>query len=239
MARKQKTTTKTDNITSEITAEIKFKKFEFTQRQKDFIEIALDNKTKVMFVSGPAGTSKTLLSVYCGLLLLQKHKQMDMLYVRTAVESSEAKLGFLPGELDAKIEPYMMPLRDKIEELIHIDSAKQLESLGRIQAMPINFLRGANFIDKFIIADESQNMTAKELQTLMTRIGKHSKLFICGDPLQSDINGKSGFRPVFDLFDCAESFGAGIRTFEFTKEDIMRSEIVKHIVEKFDEYYGK
>ena len=96
--------------------------------------------------------------------------------------------------------------------------------------MPINFLRGANWINKIIIADESQNFTFKELVTLITRIGENSKLIICGDMMQSDINGKTGFYDMIKLFDSEQSRGKGIYCFCFTEDDILRSEILKYIV---------
>jgi len=109
-----------------------------------------------------------------------------------------------------------------------------LEQKKIINALPVNYLRGANWIDRIIIADESQNFTFKELTTLITRIGRNTKLFICGDPMQSDINGKSGFDRMSDIFNNQESADNGIHCFDFTKEDILRSEILKFIVEKIE-----
>ena len=105
---------------------------------------------------------------------------------------------------------------------------------GRISAMPINYLRGSSWKDKVVVADEAQNFTYKELTTLITRIGENCKLFICGDFMQSDINGKSGFAPMFDLFNCEDSMNHGIHAFKFGKEDILRSEILKFIISKLD-----
>ena len=103
-----------------------------------------------------------------------------------------------------------------------------------IQCAPINYLRGASWDNKLIIADESQNFTRKELVTLITRIGNNSKYFICGDPMQSDINGKTGFEPLMGLFDDNECKDKGIYTFRFGEEDILRSEILKFIVNKLE-----
>jgi phosphate starvation-inducible PhoH-like protein len=104
----------------------------------------------------------------------------------------------------------------------------------RVDALPINFLRGANWIDKIVVADEAQNFTFKELTTLVTRLGKNSKLFICGDFMQSDINGKSGFGPMYDLFNDEDSKLKGIHCFRFTKDDIMRDELLKFIIGKLE-----
>ena len=159
---------------------------------------------------------------------------MDLLYVRTAIESADKGLGALPGTLEDKFNPYMAPLEDKLDELLPPTTpiAEELIQSGRIQAMPINFLRGANWINKIIIADESQNFTFKELVTLITRIGENSKLIICGDMMQSDINGKTGFYDMIKLFDCEESRDRGIHCFRFTEDDILRSKILKYIVQK-------
>ena len=191
-------------------------------------------KILIMFVEGPAGSTKTYAAVFAALRELQKNDDMDLLYVRTAIESADKGLGALPGTLEDKFNPYMAPLEDKLDELLPPTTpiAEELIQSGRIQAMPINFLRGANWINKIIIADESQNFTFKELVTLITRIGENSKLIICGDMMQSDINGKTGFYDMIKLFDCEESRDRGIHCFRFTEDDILRSKILKYIVQK-------
>ena len=116
---------------------------------------------------------------------------------------------------------------------------KELIDSGRIQAMPINFLRGASWKDKVVVADEAQNFTFKELTTLITRLGHNSKLFICGDFMQSDINGKSGYADMFNLFKDQESQDNGIHCFSFNKNDILRSELQKYIIGKLEDNYKK
>ena len=211
-----------------------FKQFDLTDKQKDFLKKAFDPETRIMLISGPAGCSKTFMSVYSALRLFKENNDYDIFYVRTIVESGEKNLGHLPGDIDEKFNPFMMPLNDKMEEILTIDQIKMLTGENIISAAPINYLRGANWANKLIIADESQNFTLKELVTLVTRIGKNTKMFICGDPLQSDINGKTGFRTMYDTFDDEESAKQGIHCFEFTKEDIVRSEILKFIVNKIE-----
>ena len=128
----------------------------------------------------------------------------------------------------------MAPLSDKLCELLPdtTTSRRELMEQGRIRAMPVNFLRGANWIDKVVVADEAQNFSYKELVTLITRTGKGSKLFICGDFMQSDINGRTGFKTISDLFDDASSRKEGIHCFSFGIEDIKRSKILKYIISK-------
>jgi phosphate starvation-inducible PhoH-like protein len=189
-----------------------------------------------MFIAGPAGSTKTYMAVYSALRLLSAFDELDLMYVRTVIESAEKGLGALPGDIDEKFNPYMAPLEDKLFEMLPKNNTTKRELLenGRVSAMPINYLRGSSWKNKVVIADEAQNFTYKELTTLITRIGDNCKLFICGDFMQSDINGKSGFAPMFDLFNDEESEEKGIYSFKFGKEDILRSSILKYIISKLD-----
>jgi len=205
-----------------------------TSKQKKFLDIATNHGTKVMLIAGPAGSSKTYMTVYSALRLLCTNRDCDLLYIRTIIESADKGLGALPGDLNEKFNPYTAPLEDKLSEILpkNDTTKKELLENGRIDAMPINFLRGVNWEDKIVIMDEAQNATIKELTTLITRIGRNTRLYICGDFMQSDINGKSGFGKMFDLFDDEESVRKGIHCFEFSEEDIVRSEILKYIIYK-------
>ena len=220
---------------------IKIQGKRLTEKQKLFLELSTEETTKIMFVSGPAGSTKTYMAVMSALRCLQKDNSLDLLYVRTAIESADKGLGALPGTIEEKFNPYMAPLEDKLEELLPSNSTikRDLNSSGRVQAMPINFLRGANWTNKIVVADESQNFTFKELVTMITRLGENSKLFICGDSMQSDINGKSGFTPMVNIFNDEESKSKGIHTFWFTEEDIQRSEILKYIIYKLKDHHKK
>jgi len=201
-------------------------------KQQEFLDMALDKDTKIMFVSGPAGTAKTYMAIYSALTLLNQRRVSDLIYIRSAVESSEAKLGFLPGEADDKMAPYLAPLIDKLTELLPKGDVDILKKEERISSIPVGFLRGLNWNAKVIISDEAQNMTFKELFTLITRIGEFSKVFILGDSSQSDINGKSGFLKMISYFDDDESKAAGIQVFKFTDDDIVRSGLVQFIIKK-------
>ena len=211
---------------------IKINERELTPKQTELLQILEDKNTKMVFISGPAGTSKTFTSILAGLKLINQKKVSEIIYVRSAVESSDSKLGFLPGEMDEKMSPYIQPLVDKLEELLPKCDVEKLKKEERIHGFPINFLRGLNWNAKVIVADEAQNMTKKELVTLITRVGEFSKLFICGDPDQSDINGKSGFTSIMNIFEDEESKQNGIHIFKFDEEDIVRSGLVKFILKK-------
>ncbi len=204
----------------------------FTDKQKEFIEIALDDKTNLMFVDGPAGSAKTYSSIYCAIELLSSQLASEIVYVRSAVESADSKLGFLPGAQDDKMAPYLEPFKDKLEELLSPVDIRYLQDEERIYGIPVGFCRGASWEDKVIIVDEAQNLSQKELITLMTRIGEKSKMFICGDAMQSDIGNKTGFLPIMKLFSDQHSKSKGIFSFQFTEDDIVRSELVKFIIRR-------
>lgn len=205
---------------------------ELTEKQKVFVDLALSKESKLIFVSGPAGTAKTYLCVYAALCLINMKKVSDLIYVRSAVESADSKLGFLPGEVNDKMAPYVGPMIEKLEELLPKNQIDILSKENRISGMPVGFLRGKSWNAKVIIGDEAQNMTLKELLTLITRIGEFSKVFIMGDPDQSDINGKSGFKKMTNVFDDEESKQNGIHVFNFEEDDIVRSSLVRFIAKK-------
>ena len=238
MARKRKHTEivdqdEIDKIASSIhKTNIKLKKVNLTDKQLALLKIIFDKESSIIFISGPAGTSKTYVAIYGALQLYNMNNERGITYVRTIAESGEKSLGALPGEMAEKINPYMMPMNEKLDELLIAGQASMVKEKEIIKGMPVNYLRGASWINEIVIADESQNFTFKELTTLMTRLGRGSKLIICGDPMQSDINGKSGFADMYSLFNDNESKEQGIYTFHFGPEDIKRSEILKYVINK-------
>lgn len=207
---------------------------DLTDKQKSIIDTILDKNTKIVFLSGPAGTAKTYLSVLSALRVLNSHMVSDIIYVRSVIESASRSLGYLPGASEDKMEPYIRPLLDKLEELLPKDQTASLLKEKRLEGTPVNYLRGASYNAKFIIADEAQNFDRKELITIMTRLGMFSKLIIAGDPDQSDINGKSGFRAMYDLFNDEASVKQGIVCISLTKADIVRSAILRYIIERLE-----
>jgi phosphate starvation-inducible PhoH-like protein len=215
---------------------IKLKKISLTDKQKQLLKIIFDNDSKIIFISGPAGTSKTYVAIYGALQLYNMNNERGITYVRTIAESGEKSLGALPGEMAEKINPYMMPMNEKLDELLIPGQASIVKDKEIVKGMPINYLRGASWRDEIVIADESQNFTFKELTTLMTRLGRGSKLIICGDPMQSDINGKSGFADMYSVFNDEDSREKGIHTFHFGAEDIQRSEILKYVITKIQNH---
>jgi phosphate starvation-inducible PhoH-like protein len=221
-----------------IKRQIRINQFPWTEKQKDFFRIALHPSTKVMFVSGPAGTSKTLLATYCALQLLNLKSIEEIMYLRSAVESSDKSLGYLPGNADEKLKFFNLPFLDKLLELLTPGCAERLEQEHRVSMFPVNFARGMNWKAKCVILDEAQNSTEKEIMTVLTRLGEGSRAFILADPMQTDLKGHEkigGYENLAGIFSDEDSLQHGIYHFTFSEEDIMRSELVKFLIKKLNE----
>lgn len=212
------------------------KRDDLTEKQKELIQLILDKETKVVFIQGPAGTSKTFCAIQAGLELLNDRKVSNIVYVRTIIESASKSMGALPGEAYNKMEPFLLPLLEKMDEFLFEADKQKLIKEEIIKGIPVNFLRGSSMNAQYIICDEAQNFTFKELTTAITRLGRFSKIIIVADPDQSDINGKSGFLPMFDLFNDETSRNNGIHCFSFTKEDVVRSGILRYICERIESH---
>jgi phosphate starvation-inducible PhoH-like protein len=219
-----------------VTYEFNIRQLPWTDKQKQLLEILLNKQTKCVFIEGPAGTSKTSTAVYGALQLLKMKKASDIIFVRSAVESADSKIGYLPGTIDEKFEAYMAPFVEKMEEFLDNNIIKRLHTDKRVSAMPVNYIRGLHWPAKVIIVDECQNITFRELVTTITRLGEFSKIIFLGDPAQSDLpHGKSGgFSKMCKLFTGPDSEEHGIHHFKFTKDDIVRSEFVKFVVSKLE-----
>jgi phosphate starvation-inducible PhoH-like protein len=223
----------TEKKKKNVTFELKIKELPWTEKQKKFIRLALEKETKIILVKGVAGTSKTLLSVYCSLLKMRDKKISEIYYSRVPVESSVHGIGYIKGDVGEKMHPYIQPMQDKLDELLGANDVRVLMEQQRIHGIPLGYLRGLNISNSSFIMDEAQNCRIEDFLLVMTRMAKFSTLFICGDVQQSDIK-KSGFDRVFEIFDTDEAKKMGIHTFEFGKEDILRSEILSYIIEKFE-----
>lgn len=206
----------------------------WTPKQQQFLELALNKDTRIVFISGPAGTSKTVLAVFAALELINQKRVSDIIYIRSAVESSDSKLGYLPGEVEDKMAYYGIPFMDKLTELLGKEDIQKLKKDTRIDIQPVNYIRGQSWNARVAIVDEAQNMTQKELFTILTRIGRFSKCFVLADDMQSDINGKSGgFNRCIKYFADPVGNEKGIWLFEFTDEDIMRDDLIKFLVQRY------
>jgi predicted ribonuclease YlaK len=216
--------------------DFKFRKrdYKFTDKQKRLIDQILDPEIKIVFIDGVAGTSKSLVSVYCGLTMLKEKKTNKMLYMRSVVESAQKGLGFLKGSLEEKMEVWRHVLDSKCEELIEPTDMHKVMNSGKLEALPINYIRGASWKNMFVILDECQNLDYDAFKLVLSRIGEDTKLIICGDSDQSDIRD-SGFSKIYQMFDNDAAKNMGIISFSFEESDIVRSELCKFIVQTFRE----
>lgn len=214
--------------------DLAIRELQWSEKQRAFIRLATAKDTRIMLVSGPAGSSKTLLSVYCSLVLLNTKRVSELIYVRSPVESSDSKIGFLPGDADEKLKYYNLPFVDKLEELLPRSQANQLWLEKRVKMYPLSFVRGMSWSCTSIILDETQNCTPKEIVTMLTRLGEFSRCFVLADPDQSDLGpGKEGgFSRLQAAFSDEQSRENGIHSFHFDEEDIKRSALVKFIVKR-------
>ena len=213
----------------------KERRFKFTDKQQEVLACLLDPNTKVVFLSGPSGTSKTFMAVYAALNALDKDYSKDILYIRTVQESGSKGLGYLPGDADSKFGPFQIPLEEKCEEIIDESSMKSLFTDGKLQAIPINFIRGQSWRNRIAIFDETQNATHKEITAAITRLGEGSKIIFCGDNAQIDMSvDKSGFAEFIKTFSDEESRNNGIFHFKFGPEDIVRAELLKFIIPRIE-----
>ena len=207
---------------------------ELTPKQHEFFKIMSDPKTKIVFVSGPAGSSKSFLSVFTALSLWSDGDCSDILYLRTAVESAERSLGYLKGGEDEKFSPYLAPLEEKVDEMLHAPDKQRLKRNNALVGSPVNFIRGQDWKQRVVVADEMQNATMKELITVLTRMNKGTKLFICGDAFQSDIKN-TGFSQLCKLFDSELAKENGVYHLAFDKEDIQRDEVISFVLDQIEQ----
>jgi phosphate starvation-inducible PhoH-like protein len=188
------------------------------------------NTHDINFSIGPAGTGKTYLAVACAVNALKKDEAHRIILVRPAVEAGE-RLGFLPGDLAQKVDPYLRPLYDSLYEMLGFEQVNQLLSKNTIEIAPLAYMRGRTLNDAFIILDEGQNTTPKQMKMFLTRIGFNSKAVITGDITQIDLerNKTSGLLQVMKILKNIE----GISFTTFQPIDIVRHPLVQKIVEAY------
>jgi phosphate starvation-inducible PhoH-like protein len=202
-----------------------------TANQKLYVD-AIEEST-ITFGIGPAGTGKTYLAMAKAVAALQAKQVNRIILSRPAVEAGE-KLGFLPGTLSEKIDPYLRPLFDALHDMIDGDSIPRLIQSGIIEVAPLAFMRGRTLNDAFIILDEAQNTTPEQMKMFLTRLGFGSKMVITGDVTQNDLpNGqRSGLQIIRNILEGV----ADISFMELTAEDVVRHRLIGDIVKAYDAY---
>lgn len=199
--------------------------------QKRYME-AIDKNT-VVFAIGPAGTGKTYLAVAKAVVALKNKVVSRIILTRPAVEAGE-KLGFLPGDLQSKVDPYLRPLYDALYEFMGPDAYHKMVENGTIEVAPLAYMRGRTLSDSFIILDEAQNCSMEQLKMFLTRFGEGSKVVVTGDVTQIDLpeERKSGLKRISEILSSVE----GIAVVELSNKDVVRHKLVKDIVKAFEKY---
>jgi phosphate starvation-inducible PhoH-like protein len=213
-----------------------YQPFEWTEKQKELIDVMVDYHTNAVFVEGPAGTGKSVCAMYSALELLTHNKIEKIVYIRSVVESSQAHLGYLPGDKSAKVSEWFQTAFEACSNFVTQQELESLEKEGRIEFAPISFLRGRNFKNCVIIVEECQNISYKEHLTILTRCADNCRIFLMGDSYQTDIKEKDQFKKVYEKLMGEDSVEHNIHVRFFSAEDIKRSELVKFLVEKLDIY---
>ena len=202
--------------------------------QKKYIDAI--RKSSIVFAVGPAGTGKTYLAVAMAVASLMKGEVNRIILVRPAVEAGE-KLGFLPGDIAEKVNPYLRPLYDALYDMLSFDKVMKYFQKGIIEIAPLAFMRGRTLNDAFIILDEAQNTTTEQMKMFLTRLGQNSKAVITGDITQIDLPDpkKSGLVEALKILQGIE----GISFIYFTKNDVIRHPVVQKIIEAYEKHASK
>lgn len=202
--------------------------------QKKYVQ-AIKNNSVVISI-GPAGTGKTYLAVALAVAAYKSKQVEKIILTRPAVEAGE-KLGFLPGDLQNKVDPYLRPLYDALSDMLGFENYQKLIERQIIEVAPLAYMRGRTLNSSFIILDEAQNTTGEQMKMFLTRLGENSKMVINGDITQTDLpeGKKSGLKQASNILKNIE----GISIINLTYRDVVRHELVMNIIKAYDNYYKK
>ncbi|MBQ6065306.1 MAG: PhoH family protein [Clostridia bacterium] len=200
-----------------------------TLGQKKYVDLI--NRNTIVFGVGPAGTGKTYLAVAMAVKAFRAKEVNRIILTRPAVEAGE-KLGFLPGDLQQKVDPYLRPLYDALFEMLGADNFQKYQEKGSIEVAPLAYMRGRTLDDSFIILDEAQNTTPEQMKMFLTRLGFNSKIVVTGDITQIDLpdGKKSGLKEAIRILKNIED----IETVRFTEKDVVRHRLVQDIIRAYE-----
>ena len=205
-------------------------KVQLRQSQNKYVNTILENE--ITFCQGPAGTSKTFTACYVALKMLEEKKIKEIILCKPIQEAGE-KLGFLPGDKEEKVDPYMKSYKSNIEKIIGVEATKTLFDKKIIRFEPLAYMRGDTFDDALMILDEAQNATFKQLMLFVTRMGRDSKVVVTGDVSQHDISLSQVSLP--DFIELIKDV-RGVGTHIFTDNDIVRAKILQEVVKRYDKW---
>jgi phosphate starvation-inducible PhoH-like protein len=202
-----------------------------SRNQRIYLEAMRSND--LVFGIGPAGTGKTYLAVAMAVALLNEKRVKRIILVRPAVEAGE-RLGFLPGDIAAKVDPYLRPLYDALYDMLEPDRAERYLERGTIEVAPLAFMRGRTLNHSFVILDEAQNTTSEQMKMFLTRIGFESKAVVTGDVTQIDLPSEK----ISGLVEAGDVVGGiqGIRFVHFDETDVVRHPLVQQIIRAYDRH---
>jgi phosphate starvation-inducible protein PhoH and related proteins len=197
--------------------------------QAEYLEALQRNE--MVFGLGPAGTGKTYLAVAMGVWMLKQRRVDRIILSRPAVEAGE-RLGFLPGDMKEKVDPYLRPLYDALYDMMPGDQVERRVGSGEIEVAPLAFMRGRTLSNSFVILDEAQNTTPTQMKMFLTRLGENSRMAVTGDLTQTDLpmGAKSGLRDALETLQGVP----GIGFVQFTHKDVVRHPLVTRIVQAYD-----
>ena len=201
-----------------------------TRGQSRYIDLLANPDNAMIFGVGPAGTGKTFLAVAAGVSELLSGTRQRLIVTRPAVEAGE-KLGFLPGTLEEKVDPYMLPIWDSLRELMGQEQMERRMARGEIEVAPLAFMRGRTLKNAFVIVDEAQNTTVPQMKMVLTRLGRDSRMVITGDPGQVDLPGSqpSGLKHALQILSDVE----GVNVHTLTAADVVRPGLVSRIIDAY------
>jgi phosphate starvation-inducible PhoH-like protein len=199
-----------------------------TKTQSAYLEALLEND--LVLGLGPAGTGKTYLAVAVGVMMLTRGEVERLILSRPAVEAGE-RLGFLPGDLKEKVDPYLQPLYDALHDMLPAEQIERRMAVREIEVAPLAFMRGRTLANSFIILDEAQNATTQQMKMVLTRLGENSRMAVTGDPTQTDLPASvpSGLHEARVILRDVE----GVAMVEFSDEDVVRHPLVRRIVRAY------
>lgn len=202
-----------------------------TPGQRAYLEKLRQDELGLVFGVGPAGTGKTYLAVAVGAAELKAGKRERLIVARPAVEAGE-KLGFLPGALEEKVDPYMLPIWDALNECLGAQEVDRRKERREVEVAPLAFMRGRTLKNAFVIVDEAQNATVPQMKMVLTRLGRGSRMVVTGDPSQTDLPGgvKSGLPHAMSILRNVK----GVAVEELTRADVVRHELVGRIIDAYD-----